>query len=95
MSHEPWDDSDAETSNDGRPEDPEGPQACDLDSDGDADEYETVPCPHCGGEISELAERCPHCGDWIVPGAGPGAWRRPVWIAIAILLVVLVLLWVF
>jgi len=75
-------------------DDPEGPQARDLEGDADADEYDTVPCPHCGREISELAEQCPHCGDWIVQDAGAGSTRRPIWIVIAILLLVLILLWV-
>jgi predicted nucleic acid-binding Zn ribbon protein len=94
MSHGPWIDSDAEVPDDG-PEDSEGPQACDLGGSTDADEYETVPCPHCGRGISELAERCPHCGDWIIQDARAGARRRPLWIAIAILLLVLILLWLF
>ena len=92
MSREPW--------NDGSPEepygdDPEGPQPCDLEGGRDDDEYDVVPCPHCGGEISELAEQCPHCGDWIVPDAGAGSKRNPLIVAIAILLLILFLLWVF
>ena len=92
MSREPW--------NDGSPEepygdDPEGPQPCDLEGSRDDDECDVVPCPHCGGEISELAEQCPHCGDWIVPDAGAGSKRKPLIVAIAILLLILFLLWVF
>ncbi len=92
MSHGPLSDGGAEAPDDWS-EDPEGPQACDLEGGADADEYEAVPCPHCGREISELAEQCPHCGDWIVQDAG--ARRRPLWIVIAILLLILILLWVF
>jgi hypothetical protein len=74
-------------------EDPEGPQPIDLpDSDAD-DEYDVVPCPHCGREILELTERCPHCGDWIVAGGGSRSRRHPLWIVIAIVLVALLLLW--
>ncbi len=27
----------------------------------DDDEAETVPCPHCGQDVYEDAERCPNC----------------------------------
>jgi hypothetical protein len=69
--------------------DREGPQECDLT--GDSDDYEVVSCPHCGREISELAEQCPHCGDWITAGGG-GRARWPL-IVVAALLLLLVLLW--
>jgi DNA-directed RNA polymerase subunit RPC12/RpoP len=96
MSREPWNDSPADEIYEDEPlEDPEGPQPCDLDRNEDIDEYDTVACPHCGHAISELAEQCPHCGDWIVQKVGAGSRRRLLWIAIAILLVVLILLWVF
>lgn len=75
-------------------EDPEGPQACDLAGSGDSDDYEVVPCPHCGREISELAEQCPHCGQWIVHGAAGGRGHRPLLIVIAILLLLSLLLWI-
>jgi len=93
MSRDAWNDDDI-----GGPDeweahaDPEGPQPDDLAAGEDG--YDVVPCPHCGREISELTERCPHCGDWITPGAGSSK-HGYVWLAIAILLVVLVLLWVF
>jgi DNA-directed RNA polymerase subunit RPC12/RpoP len=71
-------------------EDAEGPQACDLSDDS---EYDTVACPACGGDISELAERCPRCGEWIVPGARPSGRRRLVVAVIAAVLIALLLIW--
>lgn len=96
MSPEPWSDRYADESyQDGPLEDPEGPQACDLDGNRDSDEPDLVPCPHCGREISELAPQCPHCGDWIVQDAGAGRRRKGMLVAIAILLLIVFLLWVF
>lgn len=66
----------------------EGPQACDLA--GDSDDYATVACPHCGAEISELAEQCPHCGDWIVAG---GRTRRSPWFVVLAILVLVSFVW--
>ncbi|MHC4091924.1 MAG: hypothetical protein ACYSVY_16940 [Planctomycetota bacterium] len=71
----------------------EGPQACDLNGD-DRDEYDLIRCPGCGRDISELAERCPHCGDWVIRDTATGVTRKPLVIAIAILLLVLLLLWI-
>jgi predicted RNA-binding Zn-ribbon protein involved in translation (DUF1610 family) len=35
----------------------------DLDDDG---ETAVLPCPACGAEVYEDAERCPRCGEYIV-----------------------------
>jgi hypothetical protein len=61
-------------------DDRDAPQESDL-VDEDEDETPTVPCPRCGREVAEFAERCPYCGDWIIPSAGGG--RRPLWIVVA------------
>jgi predicted nucleic acid-binding Zn ribbon protein len=45
-------------------DDPDAPQPGDLAADADV-ETMTVPCPHCGAQIAEEAQRCPQCGDWI------------------------------
>ena len=46
----------------------------------DDDEIETVPCPACGKEVYEEAERCPYCGDYIVHSSSGYVWKnRPVW----------------
>jgi len=48
-----------------------------LDDEFD-DVAETVPCPNCGAEIYEEAERCPECGDYVT--FGTNAWSgRPLW----------------
>lgn len=39
----------------------------DLADDGEAD---TRPCPGCGSEIFEDADRCPSCGEYVTPGGG-------------------------
>lgn len=59
----------------------------DLPQEGDLADDEmggdVVPCPSCGREVYEDAERCPHCGDWITPRAGgPLPW---VWVVAALL----------
>ena len=95
MSRDSWSDHDPYEPDELEPlDDAEGPQPCDLAGSTDSDADDVVPCPTCGREISELAERCPYCGDWIITRAG-GRKRRPLWIAIAILLLILILLWVF
>jgi hypothetical protein len=54
----------------------------DVDDDVDEDEDElTAPCPHCGVEIYEDAERCPHCGQYLSEEDRPAA-RRPWWIIV-------------
>jgi hypothetical protein len=92
MSHGQWDDDFAEKPLD---EDPEGPLESDLEGASDDDEYDRLPCPHCGQEVSELAQQCPHCGDWIVLDGSAGSKRKPLLVAIAILLLIVFLLWVF
>jgi predicted RNA-binding Zn-ribbon protein involved in translation (DUF1610 family) len=51
---------------------------------------ETLPCPACGAEIYEEAERCPACGDFVVMRVGrtPGRWW---WVAAVLALVGMVL----
>jgi hypothetical protein len=61
-------------------------------SGGDAD---TLPCPHCGVEIYDEAERCPECGKYLSDEDVPS---RPIppWIAIGVVIcLVIVLAWVF
>ena len=52
---------------------------------------ETVPCPACGAEVYEDAERCPACGDWIThrrTGAaaftGPSGVRPLWWVVLGV-----------
>ncbi len=75
-------------------EDPEGPQERDL-IDEDEDQTPTVPCPSCREPIPDFADRCPYCGDWVVQSAGQPSHRRPWFIALAILVLLIVLAWSF
>ncbi|MBI2920713.1 MAG: zinc-ribbon domain-containing protein [Planctomycetes bacterium] len=64
------------------PDDDE-PEFEEEDSSEQADESDvTQPCPECGREIYDDAERCPHCGHYVTreEGSGPG-W--PLWMKIA------------
>lgn len=74
-------------------DDPDGPQACDLDADDD-DETPTVPCPNCRRPIPDFADRCPYCGDWIVQASGAPARRSPWVVVVAVLLIVAFLYWI-
>ena len=54
----------------------------DEDDYGDHDDDEpTAPCPHCGEEIHEDAQRCPHCGQYISQEDAPRR-AKPWWIVI-------------
>jgi predicted RNA-binding Zn-ribbon protein involved in translation (DUF1610 family) len=69
------------------------------DTSGDFDENDddaadTLPCPNCGREIYDEAQRCPHCGQYIA--AGERASAHPPWVVItAVLCVLIALLWMF
>jgi len=65
------------------PED-EGPQSVDLEQLG-GDESETLPCPHCGADVYEHADRCPRCGRSVTPGSGKRAGTAMRWAVIAAL----------
>jgi hypothetical protein len=51
----------------------------DLDDESlDDDTFDTVPCPACGSDVFEDAERCPICGEYITRETS--AWSgRPWW----------------
>ncbi len=51
-------------------DDRDAPLEQDVDADDEANEI--LPCPSCGQEVFEDAERCPYCGDWITPGSAGG-----------------------
>jgi uncharacterized OB-fold protein len=56
---------------------------------------DTSPCPHCGRDVYEHAERCPYCGQYISDEETPR--RRAWWIVAAAVVTIaaLVLHWVF
>jgi len=72
-------------------EDPEGPQKRDL-VDEDEEETPTVPCPSCGRDVPDFADRCPYCGDWIVQASGESSHGR-VWLILAALAALVGFLW--
>ena len=51
---------------------------------------DVVPCPHCGQEVSEIAEWCPNC-DQYISNANLAPGRRPLWIILGLLLTAAVL----
>ena len=65
----------------------EGPQETDLRDLSDEGEVDTVPCPICGAEVYEDAQRCPHCGGYItgdLPQRSSGAWW---WVVLSLVIV--------
>lgn len=54
----------------------------------------TVPCPFCGEEIYEEAQRCAECGRYLSDENAPSQ-RKPWWIVVgALVCIVIVLAWV-
>lgn len=48
---------------------------------------DTVPCPHCGREVYEDAERCPYCENYISEeDTPPSSSRKPWWLIVGVLL---------
>ncbi len=52
--------------------------------DEEEDSTATTPCPACGIEIYEDAERCPHCGEYVVHGHSPWSGRPLWWIVLGL-----------
>jgi len=73
----------------------EGPQEIDLPESGDEGESGTVPCPACGAEIYEHADRCPYCGQYVTirqkEAARTSRWKWVVILAVLAGLVIWVL----
>ena len=44
-------------------------------------------CPSCRQAVHEDTQQCPHFGDWIIPSDASAPWKRFVWLAIVILLI--------
>jgi hypothetical protein len=65
----------------------------DWDEDSDPDEDDDVPdfgddepmipCPHCGLDVHDEAERCPHCEQYISKEDAPPV-RKPWWIIVGV-----------
>jgi predicted nucleic acid-binding Zn ribbon protein len=81
--HDEWDDDDDASWDD---EGPYGEFAADVEVN--------MPCPYCGEEIHEDAQRCPYCENYISAEDAPQQ-RKPWWIVAGVLLcLVLVYLWI-
>lgn len=69
----------------------DGDDPDESDQDAGDEAVQTLPCPRCGGEIYEDADRCPRCGEYVVAGqrASGSLWR----IVAAVMALLAVLLW--
>jgi predicted nucleic acid-binding Zn ribbon protein len=56
------------------------PDQTDLE---DGHEPAEVPCPHCGKQISEEAQRCPHCNTYISEEDAPS--HHSIWIIVGVI----------
>ena len=56
---------------------------------------DTSPCPHCGRDVYEQAERCAYCGGYLSDEDSPR--RKPWWLVVAAVVTIagLVIHWVF
>ncbi len=52
------------------------------------DASETVPCPYCGADVYEEAERCPACGKYISREDAPSG--VPLWMKLTALICIAV-----
>jgi RNA polymerase subunit RPABC4/transcription elongation factor Spt4 len=77
--------------NDWIADDPDLPQARDLD---DEQHTPTVPCPNCQQPIPDFADQCPYCGTWVMQSAGVPSRRNP-WVAAVVILVLVIFVLVY
>ena len=73
----------------------EFPLESDMDDPSDSDDFvddetttRTVPCPGCGRDVYEDAERCPSCGDFVSRSSGSS--HQPLWIIAGVVVCVVV-----
>ena len=66
----------------------EGPLSVDLDELGGDDETDVVPCPSCGEEVYEDADRCEACGHYFTPGQEPESSLSWSWILLIVAAIV-------
>jgi len=61
------------------------------DEEFEPDDEPTVPCPYCGRESHEDAERCPYCEQYISEEDAPPR-RKPWWIVAGVVVCLYVVL---
>jgi hypothetical protein len=71
--------------------DPEDPDPGDMDDDYDTGRTDTIECPYCDKEIVEDSPWCPHCGNYLSKEDAPAS-RKPVWIVVGVVVLILALL---
>ena len=89
------------------PEDEDGSDEYDAETDYDPDDPETypaglyvdderavVPCPHCRAEIDEESEQCPKCGMYLTKEDAPREEKSRAWIVLMVLALLVALIWV-
>jgi len=62
----------------------EGPSQADLDELGDDGPTDVAPCPACGAEIYEDADRCGACGQYVTVRHSSRAAGLWLWIVVAL-----------
>lgn len=65
-----------------------------LAEDEDDSEDDLLVCPSCRKPVHEETQQCPYCGDWIIPAYPQTPWKRALWVAIALLLILALILWI-
>jgi len=56
-----------------------------VEDEDDSDDL--LSCPNCRAAVHEDTQQCPRCGDWITPIDSRGSWKRWVWVAAVVLLI--------
>ncbi|MBJ44918.1 MAG: zinc ribbon domain-containing protein [Planctomycetaceae bacterium] len=62
------------------------------DPDETEDDFDVVPCPHCGQDVFEDSVQCPYCSQYITSTTNPWSGRPTWWIVLGIAGVVLTVL---
>lgn len=76
-------------------EDADNASGEDADNTSGEDADATVPCPHCGADIFDDAERCPKCGKYLSREDSP-ATHKPLWVvAGAVICLLIAVTWIF
>jgi len=63
-----------------------------FDRDGGDEDDDTVECPHCGREISAMAEQCPRCGTYVSEEDAPRS-TFPRWVVVTAAVLAALMVW--